>query len=92
MAPQVVSRQICHCLFSLIVYSRICGQGNGSKSVEEITMVVSAQNVDEMSKQKATGGYGISRAVVRLRLSGRERYVAHHTAAARCVPGVRCSS
>ena len=55
-------------------------------------MVVSAQNVDEMSKQKATGGYGISRAVVRLRLSGRERYVAHHTAAARCVPGVRCSS
>jgi len=74
-----------------IVYSRICGQGNGSRSLEEITMVVSAQNVDDMSKQKATGGYGISRAVVRLRLSGRECFVAHPTAAARRVPGVPCS-
>ncbi len=54
-------------------------------------MVVSAQNVDDMSKQKATGGYGTSRAAVRLRTSGRERYVADHTPAARCIPGVPCS-
>jgi hypothetical protein len=41
-------------------------------------MVVSAQNVDDMSKQKATGDHGASRAVVPLHLSGLERYIADH--------------
>ncbi len=54
-------------------------------------MVLSAQSVDDMSKQKATGGYGIFRGVVRLRVSGREHYAALYTAAARCVPGLPLS-
>ena len=52
-------------------------------------MVVSAQSVDDMSKQKATGGHGPSRAVVALHLSGRDRYIADHfdRPAVRCIPG-----
>lgn len=52
-------------------------------------MVVSAQSVDDMSKQKATGGHGASRAVVALHLSGRDRYIADHfdRPAVRCIPG-----
>ncbi len=54
-------------------------------------MVVSAQSVDDMSKQKATGGYGISRADVRLRVSGRERYVAAAVQASLLYVRVECS-
>ncbi len=94
MTPQVAYRQICYRLLALTVYSRICGQGIGSRFLEAITMVVSAQNVDDMSKQKATGGHGASHAVVHLHMSGRERYIADHRLdkpAARCIRSVPCS-